>query len=55
MDLADDTTLACLRAIPYSPPRRLIFPIGNITAVFIEEVKFGPSLTAALVGRGIGA
>jgi hypothetical protein len=26
MDLADDTTLACLRAIPYSPPRRLIFP-----------------------------
>jgi hypothetical protein len=55
IDLANDTTLTCIRAVPYSSPRRLIFPKGNITAVFIEEIQFGPSLTAALVGLGIGA
>jgi hypothetical protein len=55
MDLANDTTLTCTQASPYSPPRRLVFPMGNIAAVFTEEVQSGPSLTALLVGLGIGA
>jgi hypothetical protein len=55
IDRANDTTLTCIQAVPYYSPRRLIFPKGNITAVFIEETEFGPSLTAVLVGLGIGA
>ncbi len=55
IDLANDSTLTCIQAVPYSSPRRLIFPKSNITAVFTEEIKFGPSLTTALVGLGIGA
>lgn len=55
MDLASDTTLACIQPVPYSPPRRLVFPTRNIDAVFTEEIESGPSLTALLVGLGIGA
>jgi hypothetical protein len=55
MDLADDTTLACLQTVPYSPSRRMVFPMGNVAAVFTEEMKSGPSLTALLLGLGIGA
>jgi hypothetical protein len=55
MDLADDTTLTCTQASPYSPPRRLVFPVSNIAAVFAEEVTFGPSLAGVLIGGGIGA
>lgn len=55
IDLANDTTLTCIQPVPYSSPRRLIFPKGNITAVFTEEIEFGTSLTALLTGLGIGA
>ena len=55
MDLADDTTLTCTQASPYSPPRRLVFPVSNIAAVYAEEVTFGPSLAGVLIGGGIGA
>jgi len=55
IDSVGDTALTCTQATPYSPPRRLVFPMGNIAAVFIEEVTFGPSLTAILIGGGIGA
>ena len=55
IDLANTTTLTCIQPSPYSPPRRLIFPKGNITTVFLEEIEFGPSLTAVLAGLGIGA
>jgi hypothetical protein len=41
--------------MPYSPPRRLVFPIRNIASVFTEEVTFEPSRTAILVKLGIGA
>jgi hypothetical protein len=54
MDLASDTTLACIQPVPYSPPRRLVFPTRNIEAVFTEEIESGPNLTALLVGLGIG-
>jgi hypothetical protein len=55
MDLADDTTLTCTQASPYSLPRRLIFPVSNIAAVFSEQVEFGPSNKAVIVGLVIGA
>jgi hypothetical protein len=55
MDLASDTILACTQPVPYSQPRRLVFPTRNIDAVFTEEIESGPSLTALLVGLGIGA
>jgi hypothetical protein len=55
IDLVNDTTLTCIQATPYSSSRRLIYPKGNIAAVFLEEIKFGPSLTAVLLGLGIGA
>jgi hypothetical protein len=54
MDLASDSTLACIQPVPYSPPRRLVFPTRNIDAIFTEEIESGPSLTAFLVGLGIG-
>jgi hypothetical protein len=54
LDLADHTTLACIQSSPYSPPRRLVFPARNVAAVFTEELTSGPSLTALLVGLGIG-
>jgi hypothetical protein len=41
--------------MPYSPPRRLVFPIGNIASVFTEEATFDASRTAILVKLGIGA
>ena len=55
INLANDTTLTCTESMPYSPPRRLVFPIGNIASVFTEEVTFDPSRTAILVKLSIGA
>ena len=55
MDLADDATLTCTQASPYSPPRRLVFPVSNIAAVFSEQVEFGPSNKAVIAGLVIGA
>jgi len=55
VNLANDTTLTCTEPMPYSLPRRLVFPIGNIASVFTEEVTFEPSRTAILVKLGIGA
>lgn len=54
MNFASDTTLVCIQPIPYSPPRRLVFPMHNVAAVYIEEPGSGFSLTPLLVGVGIG-
>jgi hypothetical protein len=54
MNSADDTTLVCIRPVPYSPPRHLVFPMHNVDAVYIEEPRSGFSLTPLLVGVGIG-
>jgi hypothetical protein len=54
MNLASDTTLVCIQPVPYSPPRRLVFPMHNVAAVYIEEPRPGFSLTPFLVGAGIG-
>jgi hypothetical protein len=55
LDLADDTTLACIQTSPYSAPRRLVFPARNVAAVFTEELQSGPSLTGVLLGAALGA
>jgi hypothetical protein len=54
MNAAGDTTLVCIQPMPYSPPRRLVFPMHNVDAVYIEEPRSGFSLTPLLVGIGVG-
>jgi hypothetical protein len=54
MNLASDTTLVCIQPVPYSPPRRLVFPMHNVAAVYTEESQSGFSLTSLLLGVGIG-
>jgi hypothetical protein len=54
MNLASDTTLVCIQPVPYSPPRRLVFPMHNVAALYTEEPRSGFSLTPLLVGVGIG-
>jgi hypothetical protein len=54
LNSVSDTTLACIQPIPYSPPRRLVFPMNNVAAVYIEEPRPSFSLTPFLVGAGIG-
>ena len=53
-DWVDDASLACVVYVPYSAPRRTVYPIGNIAAVYSEETVDGPSSTALLLGSGIG-
>jgi hypothetical protein len=55
LELADDTTLACTQAASYYAPRRLVFPMHSVLAVYTEEVRSGPSRTALLLGLGLGA
>jgi hypothetical protein len=56
MDLANDTTLACIEATPYYlTPRRAVYPTAIIEAVYTEKLEYGPSAKEMLIGAGVGA
>jgi hypothetical protein len=55
LDRVDDALLACNLYAPNSAPRRIVYPIANIQAVYLEEEVYGPTRTAILIGTGVGA
>jgi hypothetical protein len=55
LDRADDAILACNLYAPNSAPRRIVYPIANIQAIYLEEEAYGPTRTAILLGTGVGA
>jgi len=54
MDSADNTTLACISEF-YETPKRLVFPISRIAAVYTEDITPDPDRRSVLLGTAIGA
>jgi hypothetical protein len=52
-DVTDDT-LTCIVDPPGSAPRRTVYPIHNIEAVYTEEWTTSPSKAGLIAGSGLG-
>lgn len=53
-DVTDDT-LTCIVSPPFAAPRRVVYPLHSISAVYTEEQVYTHSLAPILVPAGIGA
>ena len=54
-DDATDNSLTCIVYPPYFAPRRIIYPLHGINAVYTEEQTFEPPASHVLIAAAIGA